>query len=104
MNIHYSIGIDLGGTNIKALAVAEDGRILEQAQCPTNDAENSSAGFQPANSRQDAGSTPVWAEKVRNLTSTLQKVCGAPADTIGLAAPGLAAGDGRSIAFMPGRL
>jgi len=84
--VNYSIGIDLGGTNIKALAVAEDGRILDQAQCPTHDTDK------------------LWPEKIRNLCSSLQDSRGTPANAIGLAAPGLASSDGRSIAFMPGRL
>ena len=31
----YAIGIDLGGTNVKAVAVNEDGELLEQSTCET---------------------------------------------------------------------
>ena len=45
-----------------------------------------------------------WAEKIPALVQHLQRESGAPADGIGLSAPGLAAADGRSIVCMPERL
>jgi glucokinase len=82
----YILGIDLGGTNIKALCVSPSGQIIAQKFSPTGD--DSSGGF---------------IENVRSLTSTILRERGEPA-AVGLAAPGLAAQDARSIAFMPGRL
>lgn len=34
--MHYSIGVDLGGTNLRAAAIAEDGRILERIAAQTD--------------------------------------------------------------------
>jgi glucokinase len=45
-----------------------------------------------------------FAETVRALVQLIEKEQGGSANRIGLSAPGLAAKDGRSIAFMPGRL
>lgn len=83
----YAIGLDLGGTNIKGLAVTPAGRVLAQRLFST-------------------GSTggDTW---IRNVDRVLKQLCsavGKPPAVIGLAAPGLAAADGRSIAFLPERL
>ncbi len=83
----YIIGIDLGGSSVKTVAVSPEGAVLSQ----------SSVSF-------DAGATMDWAEKIREIAERIQRERGEPASCIGLAAPGLAARDGRSIARMPGRL
>lgn len=83
----YAIGIDLGGSCVKSVAVTPDGQMLAQ----------SSVSF-------DAGANMDWAEKVRDLVTRLQSERGENASCIGLSAPGLSAKDGRSIAHMPGRL
>jgi glucokinase len=83
----YAIGIDLGGTNIKALAVTARGEILFKVH----------VAF-------DAGERMDWAERIRDIVQQAQRESGCPATWIGLSAPGLAARDGRSIAYMPGRL
>ncbi len=83
----YSLGIDLGGSSVKSVAVTADGTLLGQANVTF-------AIDQPL----------AWADTIRNLVHQTQTDLGAPAATIGLSAPGLASGDGRSIAFMPGRL
>jgi glucokinase len=82
----YAIGIDVGGTNIKTVAVTPDGDTLFQSQEPTN--ETASA----------------WAERIREQIARIQTQQNAPALCVGLAAPGLAAPDGRSIAWMQGRM
>jgi glucokinase len=83
----YAIGIDLGGSSAKAVCMHEDGPVLHKH----------TAEFDP-NVEFD------WAEKVRDLAEELQTCGGGHTEHLGLSAPGLAARDGFSIAFMPGRL
>jgi len=83
----YAIGLDLGGSSVKAVGVARDGKKLLQRV----------RDFNPDEHMQ-------WAEAVRNTATEIQRECGAAAEWIGLSAPGLAAADGASIAYMPGRL
>ncbi|HXT40572.1 MAG TPA: ROK family protein [Candidatus Angelobacter sp.] len=83
----YSLGIDLGGSSIKTIAVTPQGETLSRHN----------TDFDPAKSME-------WAEKIRSLAGEIQRERGTPADGIGLSAPGLAAADGRSIACMPERL
>ena len=82
----YSIGVDLGGTNIKIVVISNDGDVLEYLTCVTADTEGS------------------WAQTIKQNIDLIQKQRGQSACHIGLAAPGLAARDGRSIAYMQGRL
>jgi len=82
----YSIGVDLGGTNIKIVVISNDGNMLEYLTCDTADAEGS------------------WAGTIKYHLELIQKQRGSSPCHIGLAAPGLAAKDGRSIAYMQGRL
>ncbi|HEY2932298.1 MAG TPA: ROK family protein [Acidobacteriota bacterium] len=89
---HYGIGIDLGATNIKMVAVTEAGAVLHEIREPTRD----KIGLgQP--------SVPIWAETVKRLAANLEERNGA-AHWLGIAAPGLASPDNRTIALMPGRL
>ena len=85
--MNYAIGIDLGGTSIKATAITPGGESLGHSLVP----------FRP----DEPGD---WAEKIQSVVKMLQTGQAAKAAWIGLAAPGLAAADGRSIAHMPGRL
>jgi glucokinase len=82
----YSIGIDLGGTNIKIVVISNDGNVLHYLTCDTADSEGS------------------WAQTIKQNIDLIQQQRGQPACHIGLAAPGLAARDGRSISYMQGRL
>src|ERR1044071_200694 len=82
----YSIGVDLGGTNIKIVVISNDGDVLEYLTCDTADSEGS------------------WAQTIKQNLELIQKQRGQAPCHIGLAAPGLAAKDGRSIAYMQGRL
>jgi glucokinase len=84
--MNYSIGVDLGGTNIKIVVITDDGDVLEYLTCDTADAEGS------------------WARTIKQNIEQIQKHRGQSPCHIGLAAPGLAAKDGRSIAYMQGRL
>src|SRR5690349_19986123 len=79
-----ALGIVLGGTEIKAAIVDARGTIVRREARPTRDT---------------GAPSPEWAVTIRAITDDLGQ--GLP---IGIAAPGLAAPDGRSIAFMPGRL
>jgi glucokinase len=83
----YAIGLDLGGTNIKGLAVSTHGKVLAEETRPTGD-----------------DGTPSWKSNVRRVLSNLKEKLGHEPQFIGVAAPGLAARDYRSIAFMPERL
>ena len=81
----YAIGLDLGGTNVKALAITPKGRLLGSAVA-------------------HHGGRRGWASVVRDTVAELSgRMAVAPA-CVGVAAPGLPSGDGNSIAIMPGRL
>lgn len=82
----YSIGVDLGGTNIKIVVISNNGDVLEYLTCDTADTEGS------------------WALTIKENIELIEKQRGQSPCHIGLAAPGLAAKDGRSIAYMQGRL
>ena len=82
----YAIGRDVGGTNIKTIAVTADGDLRFQSQQPT--AENERA----------------WAERIRDVVRAIERKQGRPAGCVGLAAPGLVGMDARSIAWMQGRM
>src|SRR5687767_6737643 len=85
--MEYLLGIDLGGTCIKWVAVTADGETLARAQVDF-------AADQPQQ----------WAATIRALVVRVAKERGVAPARIGLSAPGLAAADNRSIAYMPGRL
>ena len=84
----YVIGIDLGCTNIKALAVTLAGEVLAEVSMPT----------------QEEAGRRVWSRNVRRVCDRLAKKAGEKPAVLGIAAPGLPARDQRSIAYMPGRL
>lgn len=83
----YAIGIDLGGSSIKTVAVTPAGQTLARTVVTFT-----------VEAKMD------WAEKIRQLIRQIQHEHGAPATRVGLSAPGLASADHRSIAHMPGRL
>ena len=85
--MNYAIGIDLGGSSIKAVTATPAGEALSRHNID----------FDPDKNME-------WAEKIRALVQHLQQERCGPAGSIGVSAPGLAAADGRSIAFMPERL
>lgn len=86
------IGIDLGGTNIKAALVeAATGQMLHSLSLPTLDGEFENG-------------TPRFAITVRQLVTALEEQAGATGLAVGLSAPGLAAPDGSCITWMPGRM
>ena len=83
--MRYGIGIDLGGTSIKAMAISAEGNVLSKTNRPF-----------------DAEKKFEWAEKIRALIPELHQDAARAA--IGVSAPGRAARDARSIAFLPQRL
>jgi len=82
----YAIGVDVGGTNIKTAAVSQTGDLLYLAEQRTTDA------------RAD------WASHIHGHIARIEAEQRGPATWVGIAAPGLAAPDGRSIAWMQGRM
>jgi glucokinase len=83
----YTIGIDLGGTNIKGIIVNEQGAIIRQIQIPTRDTGDTS-----------------WRENVKTTVVELKKQFDHPILAIGLSAPGLPNDNNTAIAFLPNRL
>lgn len=87
-----AIGIDLGGTNIKAALIdCATGVAIATLSKPTRDGEFS-------------GDVPRFAITVREIVQELESEAGTQKLDIGLSAPGLADPDGRCIRLMPGRM
>ena len=85
----WSVGIDVGGTNLKAVAVAAHGTVLHRASHATEDGSASAAD---------------WTQHGRAALADFSQQQGRPPAAVGVCAPGLAAADGRSIAHLPGKL
>lgn len=83
----YVLGIDLGGSSVKAVAVTPAGELRHQV-----------------NLSFDPGAASDWAHIIQRILSEMESHQGRSANAVGLSAPGLAARDGLSIARMPGRL
>ena len=87
-----AIGIDLGGTYIKAALVHRDtGTLMQTCFLPTCDGEW-------------RGSEPLFAHGVRDLVHRLEATAGCGPLAVGLCAPGLAHASGRYVEWMPGRM
>jgi len=82
-----TIGIDLGGTRIKAVAIDTDGNVLHENYQPTND-----------------GDDKVWKKAVANAVKELQAILKIEKFNVGLSAPGLPNESNTAIACMPGRM
>jgi glucokinase len=82
-----AIGIDLGGTRIKAIAIDADGNVLHENYEPTND-----------------GDGMVWKQAVANAVKKLQTILNVDKINVGLSAPGLPSADNSCISCMPGRM
>jgi glucokinase len=85
--MRYSIGIDLGGTNIKVVAVGQDGKLLFKTTAETG-------GDKAADCAQNVFRQIESVEKLMNTGATW----------LGLASPGLVASSGRSMAAISGHL
>ena len=79
-----AVGIDLGGTQIKGVAVTTKGEVLRREMRATQD---------------DGTDARAWAGVARGLADKL-----GPNSPVGISAPGLAALDRRSIVSLPQRL
>ena len=89
--MNLSIGIDLGGTNIKAALVdTQSAKTLATLSKPTRDGE-----FE--------GNTPRFALTVREIVHEFEAQAGSKL-AVGLSAPGLANPNGTCIEWMPGRM
>jgi glucokinase len=84
MNI---IGIDIGGTRIKAVAMDGQGNILFHSYQPTQD-----------------GDDTVWKKNIADAVATVKQKLNSNEVLIGISAPGLPDEKNECIAFMPGRL
>ena len=82
-----TIGIDLGGTRIKAVAIDEKGNILHQFYQPTND-----------------GDDAIWKNAILISVNEIQSKIKSTDTLIGISAPGLPNSNNSAIAYMPGRL
>jgi len=83
----FFIGIDLGASHVKAVAVTPEGEALGRKE----------VSFDQSVARD-------WVGKVELAVATLEGENGGAAKGMGLSAPGLASRDRRSIAFLPGRM
>lgn len=81
------IGIDLGGTRIKAIAINKLGKILHKNYQLTKD-----------------GNDAVWKNAVAELVKELQSKVAETNSIVGISAPGLPNSVNSAISFMPGRL
>lgn len=86
----YSVGIDMGGTNIKLVAVTRAGQLLQSDTDTTQD--------------EGPATRDVWIAKFKKLLEAITEQQSTPPRWIGVSTPGLPARDGRSIAWMQGRM
>jgi glucokinase len=87
-----AIGIDLGGTNIKAALIdGASGELVTSLSKPTLDGEF-------------INNEPRFAYTVREIVHELEAKAGGVKLRVGLSAPGLANPNGRCIDWMPGRM
>ena len=87
MSSNITIGIDLGGTRIKGVAIDAKGNILHQTYTATNDGEGE-----------------VWKAAVAKTVNDLRQKINRGKASVGISAPGLPNSENTTIAFMPGRL
>ena len=83
----YTIGIDLGGSHVKTVVVSGNGETLANHNLPF-----------------DPGLNMDWGRCIKQIVSDTEAEQSAPALSVGLSAPGLAAIDGSCITHMPDRL
>lgn len=82
-----AIGIDIGGTRIKGVAITSEGKILRQLYIDTND-----------------GNSAAWKKAVVDAVEKLVQDVQIKHSVVGISAPGLPDNLNATIAVMPGRL
>ncbi|MEP7320682.1 MAG: ROK family protein [Saprospiraceae bacterium] len=82
-----TIGIDLGGTRIKAVAIDIYGNVLHQFYTSTQD-----------------GDDKIWKQKVADTLREIKMLVPQSSYSLGISAPGLPNESYSAIAFMPGRM
>lgn len=87
--MRWSAGIDVGGTNLKAVAVSADGAVLHREN------RTSSSGV---------ASAADWPQRARTAIAEFARLLSSAPASVGVCAPGLAAANERSIAHLPGKL
>ena len=87
MSSQITIGIDLGGTRIKGVAIDAEGNVLQQTYTSTND-----------------GAGEIWKAAVAKTVNDLKQKLNIQKAAVGISAPGLPNKENTTIAFMPGRL
>jgi len=85
--MNYTIGIDLGGSCVKAVVVTSEGETLAKHNLPF-----------------DAETEMDWANRLRELVQSIEEEQGGKPKNMGFSAPGLAAPDSSCITHMPIRL
>lgn len=85
--MNTAIGIDLGGTRIKAVVIDREGNLLHQRYAETRD-----------------GADKVWKQVIKETVTELKAVVGEKDIPVGISAPGLPNADNTAIAIMPGRM
>jgi glucokinase len=81
------IGIDLGGTRIKSVALDQEGNVLEQLYTPTRD-----------------GDDLAWKQATKDTIGQIKSSLGITDVVVGISAPGIPNEKNSAIAYMPGRL
>ena len=82
--MRYAVGVDVGGTHVKAASVSENGVVLDRVDGHPRD-----------------GDPGAFVAVARSLVEDLETRRGETPSWVGVAAPGLAARDGRSVSSMP---
>jgi glucokinase len=91
--MEYAIGIDIGGTLIKTVAVSSGGDILYKEIIETRDSSNS-----------QSFNIQYWVSSLGEQIEKIKAAMKSDVSCIGIAAPGIVDDKGASIASMPGRL
>src|SRR5262245_51297719 len=85
----WALGIDVGGTNLKAVAISADGIVRRMSTRATEGG---------------AEAVAAWTRAAQDALADFTRYQGGAPVAIGVCAPGLADADGRSIAQCPGKL
>ncbi len=89
--MNFSIGLDIGGTNIKTVVIDQAGNTHHQSTRSTGQ-------------HYQAEDEWVWKQAVRDVFQELKKEFGGAVQAVGISAPGIATADNSAILCMPGRL